>query len=234
VKTADVDLAMARARQEVLSAQQALDSLTASADLSLAQAELNVLDTQDALDDAQNAFDANNSQENQLQLDATTASLALAEDALARIEEGDGVDVDLLAAAQTRLESAQASLASAEALAAAHQLVASINGTVIDLAIQPGQLITSGAPALVVADLSQWVVKTDNLNEMQVSDLKVGQQVEVVLDALPDLTLTGQITHISSKYEEKRGDITFTVTILLNKVDPHMRWGMTAAVYFKP
>ena len=30
--------------------------------------------------------------------------------------------------------------------------------------------------------------------------------------------------------EEKRGDVTYTVTIQLNQVDPRLRWGMTALV----
>lgn len=231
--TADVDLALARARQEILSAQQALDGLNASANLNKAQAELAVLTAQEALENAQDNFDANATQENQFKLDAATAGLTLAQSALARITEGNGVDADMLATAQSRLEVAQAGLANAEEMTAAYQLTASLDGTVVDLALQPGQMVASGAPVMVVADLSQWVVKTDNMSEMQVSDLEVGQKVEVVLDALPDLTLTGEITHIASRYEEKRGDITFTVTVLLDKADPRMRWGMTAAVNFK-
>jgi hypothetical protein len=41
------------------------------------------------------------------------------------------------------------------------------------------------------------------------------------------------VTAISSKYEEKRGDITYTITIALTSTDPRMRWGMTADVQFE-
>jgi hypothetical protein len=58
--------------------------------------------------------------------------------------------------------------------------------------------------------------------------------VEVVLDALPEKTFSGQVTQIDMVYEEKRGDTTYTATIVLDQFDPQMRWGMTAAVQFLP
>ena len=51
---------------------------------------------------------------------------------------------------------------------------------------------------MTVADFSSWVVKTDNLTEVDVVNVKVGQKVEIVLDALPDVTLTGEVTHINA------------------------------------
>jgi hypothetical protein len=35
-------------------------------------------------------------------------------------------------------------------------------------------------------------------------------------------------------YEEKRGDTTYTATIVMDQNDPLLRWGMTAAVQFIP
>ena len=55
----------------------------------------------------------------------------------------------------------------------------------------------------------------------------------MTLDALPDVTLKGEVTNINARFEEKRGDITYTVTVLLTETDPLMRWGMTAAVRFE-
>jgi multidrug resistance efflux pump len=112
--------------------------------------------------------------------------------------------------------------------------MAKMDGQVVDLNLKPGQLVSPELLALSVADFSQWVVYTDNLTELEVTELEVGQAVEISLDALPDAVLTGEITHINSRYEEKRGEITYTVTILLTQTDPRMRWGMTAAVNFIP
>jgi len=58
--------------------------------------------------------------------------------------------------------------------------------------------------------------------------------VDVVLDALPQQTFSGQVAYIDMVYEEKRGDTTYTATIVLDQMDPQIRWGMTAAVRFLP
>lgn len=234
VESPDVLLAVTRAEEEVLAAQQALDALTAQADLTLAQSELRVLNAREALDDAQADYDANASDENRIQLEIAAAGLALAEEELTRIESGDGIDADLLKAAEARLASANAALTSAQALRAAHVLTSNLDGTVVDLDLQPGEQLAAGIPVITIADFSGWVVETDNLTESQVTFIAMGDQVEVVLDALPGVKFTGEVSRINARFEEKRGDITYTVTITVNKSDPAMRWGMTAAVYFKP
>lgn len=232
--SSDALLAVARAEQEMLAAQQALDALKESADLNLAQAQLKVLNAQEALDNAQADFDANDSAENQALLDIASATLQLAENELTRLEAGDGVDNNLLQSAEARLNTANATRAAAQALIESYQLKSTLSGTVVDIRIQPGQTTTAGLPVMAVADTSSWIVKTDNLNETQVTSIAVGDTVTVRLDALPELDLSGVVTAINSRYEEKRGDITYTVTIRVNEVDPAMRWGMTAALYFQP
>jgi multidrug resistance efflux pump len=234
VEPPDALLAVTRAEEEALAAQQALDALIAQADLNFAFSELKVLNAQEALDNAQTDYDANASDENRIQLDIAAATLALAEEELARIESGNGINADLLQVAEARFASAKAALASAQALRDAHVLTANLDGIVIDLDLQPGQQLAAGLPILTIADLSRWVIKTDNLTESQVTSIAIGDRVEVVLDALPGVKFTGEVVRINARFVEKRGDITYTVTIALNENDPAMRWGMTAAVYFTP
>lgn len=234
VESADTALAITRAEEGVLVAQQALDSLLANADLALAEAELKVLNAQEAVDTALADYEADDSEENRILLDIATASIALTDGQFAKITSGDGVDVDLREAAEARLSSAKATLASAQALRDAHELKSNLEGTVIDLDLQPGQSIMAGSPVITVADLSSWVVKTDNLTETQVASVAIGDQVDVVLDALPGVKFTGEVSRINARFEEKRGDTTYTVTINVNEMDPAMRWGMTAAIYFQP
>ena len=44
--------------------------------------------------------------------------------------------------------------------------------------------------------------------------------------------MTGTVEEISNVFEEKRGDITYTVRLLLQNPDPALRWGMTVVVTF--
>lgn len=230
----EAKLALRRAEQEDLAARQALEALKTAAESNLAQARLNVLNAQDALDQATDRYDADESDENKAKLDAAQASFNLAGKVLADLEANNGIDPDQLAAAEARVQSAKAALESAGVLIDTRTLNATLGGTVVDLDLQSGELVTAGMPVMTIADYSAWLVKTDNLTELEVARISLGQKVQVVLDALPETTLEGEVTHINARYEEKRGDITYTVTIRLTQTDPAMRWGMTASVTFLP
>jgi HlyD family secretion protein len=167
----------------------------------------------------------------QANLAVAEATLADAESRLADLQNGP--DPDQLAAAQARLAAAQASLAAAQDALKNSELRAPFGGVVADLKIKVGEQIAAGQAAAVLADFSGWVVETDNLTEIEVVKVAEGQPASIVLDALPEVTLHGTVTAISPVFEEKRGDITYTVTIALTDGDPSMRWGMTAVSTFE-
>ncbi len=158
--------------------------------------------------------------------------LLAAQQALADLEEQDDPDVDDVALANAQLETAEASLESARAFENAAVLKANMGGTIVDLDLQVGQKVTPGIAVGSIADFSFWVVKTENLTETEVVNIAVGAPVEITLDAIPGVSLTGEVAHINARYEEKRGDIIYTVTINLTQTDPRMLWGMTAAARF--
>jgi hypothetical protein len=54
--------------------------------------------------------------------------------------------------------------------------------------------------------------------------------VNVILDALPGVTLTGQVMSITPRSTTKSGDVTYTVKISIANPDPRLRWGMTTSV----
>jgi multidrug resistance efflux pump len=105
-------------------------------------------------------------------------------------------------------------------------------GLITNLDLKVGEFAASGNPVITIADNSQWVVKTTDLTEIDVVNVKEGQAVTVTLDALPEVELKGNVFSISSNYSENQGDIVYEATILLTDSDPAMRWGMTAVVNF--
>ncbi|MBI5952195.1 MAG: efflux RND transporter periplasmic adaptor subunit [Chloroflexi bacterium] len=106
-------------------------------------------------------------------------------------------------------------------------------GVITNLDLKVGEFAASGNPVITIADDSQWLVKTTDLTEIDVVNVKEGQAAIVTLDALPDVELKGNVFSISQNYSENQGDIVYEVTILLTDSDPVMRWGMTAEVKFK-
>jgi multidrug resistance efflux pump len=119
----------------------------------------------------------------------------------------------------------RAALANAEARAP-------FPGVITDLNLKVGEFAASGQPVITIADHSQWLVKTTDLTEIDVVNVKEGQPATVKLDALPEVELNGNVFSVSQNYSENQGDIVYEVTILLTDTNPAMRWGMTAVVKF--
>lgn len=143
-----------------------------------------------------------------------------------------GPDADQLEAAEARIAAAEANLAAAKANLDNLELKATINGTVVKNDLIVGENVTPGVPVMTIADFSELYAETDDLTEIEVVDVTLGQQVTIVPDALPDLEIDGQVTKISEISELKRGDITYTVRVRLNETDPRLRWGMTVVITF--
>jgi multidrug resistance efflux pump len=152
---------------------------------------------------------------------------------------------------ESKLETAQARLAQAQrdnnnlqdasfspnsagargALADA-ELRAPFDGTITSMNLKAGQYVEAGKPVATIGDLTGWVVKTTNLTEIDVVDVKDQHTVSVTLDAMPGKSFRGMVTAISQNYSVRQGDIVYEAAILLADLDPNMRWGLTAQITF--
>ncbi|MFL7890712.1 MAG: HlyD family secretion protein [Anaerolineales bacterium] len=180
-------------------------------------------------------FDLNQAQ---AELQIAQSRLARAEADLAMYQEGPDPDAVALAdsritTVENRIATAESTLLAAESALTDLDLVATMDGNVVDLDLNPGEQVSPGRPVITLADFSQWYVETDNLTEIEVVDISLDQVVEIIPDALPEITFTGKVESISDTFEEKRGDITYTTRILVDEIDPRLRWGMTVLVTFE-
>jgi len=228
----EADLAVARAEQEVQAAKQAVDALDRTADTNLSQAKMDLYLAEEQLNETKEQFDNDETEQNKIAYEMASAAYQLAKDNLNRLQDGDGINPDLLNAAETRLRVAQLSLENAQALFNAYQLKATMDGVILNQNFQVGQLVSVGAPIVDIVDFSTWVIETDNLTELEVVNIEIGQDAQIIFDAMPEMNFTGKVTEIAQQYEEKRGDITYTVTLVLNEANQNLRWGMTASVTF--
>jgi HlyD family secretion protein len=181
------------------------------------------------------------------------AQKAQAERQLAVVEEQIGVAEASVAQAQgqvavaraparpqdvTRAEAAvaqtEAALQAAQVPLTQTELTAPFTGTVASLDVEVGEQVGPGLPVVQLADFSQWYVETDDLTEIEVVRVRVGQTVSLVPDALPDLEMKGVVESIGQISEIKRGDTTYTVRIRVEgEADPRLRWGMTILATFE-
>lgn len=146
----------------------------------------------------------------------------------------DGSDSDQLVLSKASLDQSESQLAAAQKAVDNYTLTAPFAGTVLGINVYLNELVTPGLWAVSVGDISQWIVETSDLSELDVINIHPGDQVEVVADALPGITMHGVVDQINSVPDPLSGaDITYEVRIRMTEVDPSVRWGMTVAVTFQ-
>ncbi len=107
----------------------------------------------------------------------------------------------------------------------------SINGIVLDRAVEVGQTVaaTNTTPTLftVAKDLRKMELIV-NIDETDVANIKEGLDVEFTVDAYPDEKFKGKIKQVRYNPIESSGVITYETVVLLDNDKLLLRPGMTA------
>ena len=150
--------------------------------------------------------------------------------------------------ARTTVERSRAALSQAEAELLTQQnkraeaagifdkteLRAPMSGTVAFLDVKVGEHALLGTVLVRIADESAWVVRSDDLTELVIAKVRVGDTVSLSFDGIPGLEIPGKVKTIRPYGEKKRGDITYTVTIAPEHWDERLRWMMTSQIAIVP
>lgn len=118
---------------------------------------------------------------------------------------------------------------SAAASLTQNTLLAPYAGTVVDIQVTPGETVQSSQTVLILADLKHLQIKTTDLSERDITRVKIGQSVDVYIEAL-GVNVAGKVFSISPIAEIVGGDVVFPVTIELSEQPEGLLWGMTAEV----
>lgn len=138
------------------------------------------------------------------------ANLARAQAAFDRMQEPPTEDE--LAILDAQIASAETNLAVAQLRLEQSMIVAPIEGTIANVAINAGEQASPGAPAITLVNEDAFHINV-NVDEIDIDQISVGQDVEVTLDALQDTVLTGTIAEISPTSASAGGVVTYLVTI---------------------
>ncbi len=161
---------------------------------------------------------------------AAEANVDSAQAALARLQADPKASA--LARGKAEVDAAAVALEQAQYTLTQATLKAPIDGTVARVTFKVGEQATAQDTLVVLADLSQWQIETDDLTELDVVRVRNGSPATLRFDALPGVELAGTVTLIKPIGENKQGDITYTVVVTPDRHDERLRWNMTAEVTF--
>jgi HlyD family secretion protein len=122
----------------------------------------------------------------------------------------DGPNAQDITAAQAKVDAAQTTVNSL-------YIIAPFNGQVLSVESKRGDSVDTGDLSINIADMNQLYVESQ-VDEADVANVRVGQQVDVTLDALSGAALTGKVTAINPVGEVVSGLVKYTVRIDLNPI----------------
>jgi multidrug efflux pump subunit AcrA (membrane-fusion protein) len=140
-----------------------------------------------------------------------TAQLADAEREFERLQ--DGPDPEEVALMELRLKNAKKQLSLSEKDLVQSNVVAPIEGTILSVNAQLGQLV-SGA-FITMADLDKPYVEI-YLDENDLGKIDLGYEVEVIFDALPDEVYSGEVVQVDPSLVASGGISTIHAWVELN------------------
>ncbi|HIX15355.1 MAG TPA: HlyD family efflux transporter periplasmic adaptor subunit [Candidatus Hungatella pullicola] len=126
---------------------------------------------------------------------------------------------DALQNAQEALESAESNLESTQDTYDNYTITAPISGQVVTKNVKAGDNITRSSSEsttlAVIYDMSGYTFEM-SVDELDVSNVKVGQSVVVTADAVEGKTFSGTVTNVSLQGSYSNGVTNYPVTVTLN------------------
>jgi HlyD family secretion protein len=212
--TIDYQSAMAQYQQLQTTSASSANSQVQSAKSQLEQAKANLTKLQN--------------QVTQNDVVAAQATVTQAKNNLDKLLAGS--DANTLDLAQNAVDQAQIALKQAQYNLQQAQIVAPFDGVVTAVNITASGSGSAGgnSGAVQLADLKHLQIVV-SMAEVDVAKAKVGQAVQITLDALPNQTFQGKVSQIAPSGTLTQGVVNYPVTITLDNPSAAVMSGMTAS-----
>jgi HlyD family secretion protein len=171
----------------------------------------------------------------QRQTDEAQANLDLAKATLATDQiyldtlSGATVPAGATGANLLKLNQARLAVVTAQENLDALKLTAPFNGTITQSNAIPQAVVSAGAQAFRIDDLSNLVIDV-SVVEIDIDHVKAGQSASITFDAIPNKTFTGKVTKTDLAGTVAQSSTNFTITVQLTNADASVRPGMAANV----
>lgn len=142
-----------------------------------------------------------------------------------------------LTSSSAQLKTAELSVQYAELRLKETKIYAPIDGTVLDVAVEKGTIVSSaltnvsgGSAVVTLADLTNLRI-VGAIDEAQIGRVAVGQRVDIRVDAHNDKIFKGVVDRVSPLGKETSSVVTFDVEIVINDENASLlKSGMSADV----
>ena len=186
-----------------------------------------------ALDDAQTAYNLAQAAYNQQAAGINDSGLRSAASQVAQAQyQLDNLlntpTPEDITSAEAQVKQNEASLQQAQVALAKASVIAPFDGTVGDIYAVVGQQVSASTQALALVDFSKLDLAI-TLAEVDVTKVKEGDQVQIMLDAVQGTVFTGTVTEIDLVGTTTQGVVNYAATVSLDNPTDTIRPGMNAS-----
>ncbi len=189
--------------------QSNLDSYTGTTNSNL----LSLLSIQTSLKDSRDAI-----------VDADT-TIKERELSLAQTKEGPD-DLDIRAKKIT-IQQREDALVTAKQALADHYVRAPFAGVIAKVSAKKGDSASAGTAVATL--ITKQKIAEVSLNEIDVAQIKADQKVTLTFDAVPDLTITGQVAEVDAVGTVSQGVVTYNIKIGFDTQDERVKTAMSVS-----
>lgn len=230
--------AVAKAQDTLRKAQENLDKVLSGADpilvalkqASVENAGVTLLQAQENLEDMMAGGNLITLELAQAKVTSARATLLQAEETLSNLLSGG--DPDVVELKQIQVDNAQISVDEIVEQLEKSTLLAPFDGTIASLNVDEGDSISTNTAIMLLVDTSEVEVEA-LIDEVDIIKVRTGQKVNIELDFLPEMTLTGKVKAISPIANNQSGVVSYPTSITIDTIPPEplqLREGLTAVI----
>jgi HlyD family secretion protein len=108
-----------------------------------------------------------------------------------------------------------------------HYIYVPFDGVMTEINVKKGDSVSSGTAIATL--ITQQKIAEITLNEVDATEVKVGQKVTITFDAIDDLSVAGEVTNIDSIGTVSQGVVTYSAQISLDLQDERVKPGMSVS-----
>jgi HlyD family secretion protein len=138
-----------------------------------------------------------------------------------------------VSAAKAQVAQTEAALSVAETNLYYTKIVSPVDGIVVSRNVDVGQTVAASFQTPTLFSIAQDLTKMQidaNVDESDIGNIKVGQDVEFIVDAYPDVTFTGRVWQVRNAPVTVQNVVTYDVVIKVDNPELKLKPGMTANV----
>jgi len=150
-------------------------------------------------------------------------SIKVKELSLEDIKEG-ATDLEIRTQ-ELAVEQKEVALKEAQEAMAKYYIRAPFGGIIASVDIDSGENINSGT--IMGSIITDEMIASITLNEVDIAKIKVGQKVDIILDALDDVTIEGEVAGVDATGTVSQGVVSYSVKISFTTDNESVKPGMS-------